>query len=287
MLLNYFGGKWKTTKSGYLTRVVLYFMMVVLLHDPMTQFSVWIMRGLTLPYYNWLIGFLVVAGLAAGAWFLLKSLRKNYSRPVFAWFLLFLTPVLLILHNRFLCVMNIEIIHFLEFGFLAVLVWPVFRNYSQAMFFTTLLSALDELWQYLVLYPDRADYFDFNDLVMNQLGMGFFLLVVYARGNKSTGWKSWKDFLYSLMVVTFLALTLVMGLMLGTGFIRPYADTATAQTWMVLNESMGPEKFWRPIRDPDLSYHVLRPAWGLAINLVLIALYSILDLTGIALSGER
>ncbi|OQY41743.1 MAG: hypothetical protein B6240_14825 [Desulfobacteraceae bacterium 4572_87] len=88
--------------------------------------------------------------------------------------------------NRLLVCSPNEYVHYPQYAFLAVLLviwrdphrerWPV----GNLIFWGTALGVADELMQYIFVCPSYGDYLDFNDFLLNELGVVAGLLLVYG-----------------------------------------------------------------------------------------------------------
>jgi hypothetical protein len=212
-----------------------------------------------------------------------RDFRKNTGaldiKKLFMLSLLGLTVV----HVRMNFVMNVEIIHTLQFGILAVLIFPLTRSFGATLSYTVLLGMVDEWYQYAVLYPEKSDYYDFNDVVLDQLGAAVSLVYLYSTGvapehkTESEKWYKSGVFISAALIAS------VSALLFHFSFISVYANNSKAM--VVLNEAAGPEEFWRHLPNSDIVYHVMSPAEGMTMIVVLCGLLFLLDF--LALRAER
>lgn len=88
--------------------------------------------------------------------------------------------------DRFLVFKSIEYVHYPQYAGLAILIGmyldPERRGgrFITILFWTFMLSVLDEVNQYLYLCKSYGDYLDFNDFILNLLGSIAGLLIFYG-----------------------------------------------------------------------------------------------------------
>lgn len=167
-------------------------------------------------------------------------------------------------------VINVEMIHFVQYAIMAILLFPLFFDFGESLFFATILGAIDEAYQYWVLAPNRTEYYDFNDVVINLLGAALGLIILFA-----VGWKSkkklvtkWYKTLVSKVVFGLFALLFLLYIF-GLLSIYPYIEDPQAP--LLLIKKIQPE-FWTIVH-PDVKFHVLRPWSGVAISILLYQFY--------------
>lgn len=252
-----------------------YFVFIIFMHDPMVNLSVLVMNFFTRQVYDVVIGALAFAGLLGVVYFFIRKLVEfPHARELKIAYLLILVSLIFV-HSQVSFVMNIELIHTAQFGILALLVFPLVRKFGATGFYTLLLAFVDEWFQYQILYPDKSDYFDFNDVVTDMLGAGFALVVLYAAGvnNKTLPpkirWYQSGVFYLGAGIAT------VVGAMYKLAFIQTYSENENA--WLTLKKVEYPEPFWRNLPDSDIVYHVMEPLEGLCVLALLLGLLFALD----------
>jgi len=146
--------------------VITYYLLVVLPHEVI---GVWIAQTLDQPFgrdtYNLIILALGISGFLGYVFLVWNGTRFRKDKGKKTWLYLLATLTLIVLSLNTILVVNIEIIHFVQYAFLALLVFPLFHSYQETLFWSTVLGAIDEGYQYLVLAPHRTDYYDFNEFV--------------------------------------------------------------------------------------------------------------------------
>ncbi len=118
-----------------------------------------------------LVGIAGIGGLSLLA--ALPAAKRLRSALAQTWLPLSLLglAVLTVVSQRWLLVTNIELIHFPQFGLIAVLFLLAGVSPRTAWICGTLAGLLDETYQHLVLYAGVANtYFDINDILLNSVG---------------------------------------------------------------------------------------------------------------------
>ena len=264
-------------KSLNLALIVAYIIAIFCLHDVFVNLSVWIMERLTLNYYDKVILVVVFIALLALIYFFYKGLKENPEYKYLKVFLLVATLLFFVVHLKVLLVVNIELIHAVQYGILALLIFPFTRCFGYTLFFGALVGYADEWIQYELLYPERENYFDFNDIITDLLGMGLFLLMLYNIGIQSIKPLTKRNWWSSKVVIFAVLLAVFVVILMQLGIIVTYASAADTNTWLILNEADGPQDFWVEFYTTGRFFHVLTPLHGLIIHLFLIGFYSLMD----------
>jgi len=250
---------------------IAYFLWVALNHE---AFGLFIGRTFDMndrPKFN---RFFLRAGMIGVSLYLLTVLpfflrRKNIRAIVYLAMTLLLTTVAV----YGLVVVYSELVHFPQYMLLAILLFPALRSYHFTLVICSVLGAIDEGIQYWYLSPQRTDYFDFNDVVLNMLGSAWGLLALGAWLGKNYDWaiiSIRKSGVLVLSVLFLLALAWSINLL---DFVP--ADTAqNPAAWtLVRQEATG---FWTDI-PLGRRFHILRPGAGLSLLLALTLFYLPLD----------
>lgn len=207
-------------------------------------------------------------GLATTAIYLIPVLgdlfrhRENRIRKTIY---LALTFALILLTWKILLVVNSELIHFPQYALLAILLFPLFRNFPETLFWATLMGAIDEAYQFFYLAPDRTGYFDFNDVLLNLLGavLGLMLIGATAPAQINTPPRSYWRRASPLPVVALLGLLLIIALQFGWLAVYPVPGELTPQQ-IVLNRQPA-DGFWTTV-PPRVVFHVVQPLEGLLLT---------------------
>lgn len=264
----------KNHKFINLVLVLLYVAFVVFAHDAFVQLSIFALERLSLPIYNAIVAVIGVIVLLFLALSVYRASKQNVELDKSGLPFLAVTLAALIIHFFVFTEMNIEFIHAAEFGILGFLLYPLLERYNAVSIIALPILCLDEWYQYQVLYPGYVEYFDFNDLQMDLLGIGLVLslLKTFNFSLPDSGKLSAKPALVVLFGYAVLAVSMVT-----TGVIALYPDQASESTWLVLNQISEPYGFWRLHPDTSAYYHVLEPVVGSLVVLGWCVFYSFMD----------
>jgi len=263
--------------------ILIYFSFVIAMHDVMVNVSVWIMKALTRHNYDIAVAFLFTIIMVVILWYLIRRLKQSPDQKGLKLIFLLLTIGLIVLHMQMLFVINIEIIHSFQYGILALLIFPLTRSFGSSVFITALFGAIDELYQYLILYPVKTDYFDFNDVIINLLGAAFVMVFLFVIGIKSK--KRNNRWIYYPEVISGIILILIIVVMYWSGLVHSYAG-GERHPWLVLNKSSGYEGFWKSLPNSDITFHIVQPLEGFILVGFLICIYFIMDFFAVEKSEQ-
>jgi len=244
----------------------LYFLAVVLPHEQVGLLTVYLFGDLPRSTYD-----AIILGLTIAIFLGFIGILRSYSKPQIVsarWILFYLTLTLLlcILSFNLLIIINIEAIHFIQYGILAILLFPLIQHYGKTLFWVTILGALDEAFQYFYLAPERTNYYDFNDVIINLIGGGFGLIFLAAQGKKEVA-KSWKPELIFIG-----GISLILGILYSIGWFQIHPiDPETDPAFLLIR--VPSEGFWTVVH-PNITYHVVRPLEGLVICTILLLFYA-------------
>ena len=120
---------------------------------PHGTFGAWIAKTLDQPLgrdtYNLVIMGMGITGFIVYLYLIWKGTKsKTYSKAI--WMYLALTLALIVLCINLLMVVNVEMIHFVQYAIFAFLIFPLTQNYQLTLFYATIFGAIDEAYQYLV-----------------------------------------------------------------------------------------------------------------------------------------
>jgi len=237
---------------------------VVLPHEWVGLLTVKVFGGFSRDTYNAIILGVSIMGLSL----YLIPILKNIFTDKRWWTLFYLISSIIfsIIAFKTLIVINIEVVHFLQYAVMAILLFPLTNNYHLTLFYATLLGALDEAYQYFYLAPQRTDYYDFNDVVINLLGatFGLILLRAFRIKNQTFSWRS----------PIFLGCCGLIFLLIGlyaSGIFPVYPTEATTQALSLLVKKV-PDNFWSLVH-PNVTYHVILPLEGLLVTTFLWLFY--------------
>lgn len=245
--------------------LLIYYLLVVLPHEEVGK---WIAKTLDQPFgrdtYNLIvlsIGIIGFIGYFYVIWNGTKIIKEGAKK---LWTKLFVTLLLIIACINILMVVNVEIIHFVQYAVFALLAFPLFHTYRETLFWATVAGAIDEVYQYLILAPQRTDYYDFNDVLIDMIGavLGLLILVAHGIPNKP----SYQHYYQSSFFKGLWAIIGLSGLAFFTGYLAlyPAADGSTLFP-LIKKAHTG---FWIIIH-PTVQFHVVRPLeWGLLTGLL-------------------
>jgi len=257
--------------------LIIYYLLVVLPHEEVGQF---LDRTLDEPLgrtrYNQLI--LSFAIIGAIGYLILNGIgmKKYPKRRKIVLGYLMMTFLFTFLAFKYLMVVNVEMIHLVQYGLLTLLLFPLFSNFGTTLFFAIFLGALDEAYQYWILTPLSTDYYDFNDVIINLLGAGLGLIFLYASGCQlKRKISKWYQSPVSI-ITTFISFFFIIFYSLG--ILRIFPEDTLVQAPLLLVRNMQLD-FWT-IAEPDIRFHVIRPFFGLILTVTLYHLYKKIDLLG-------
>jgi len=266
--------KWQTeNRIINLVLVIGYVVFLVFAHEWFVNLSVEVMNNLSLDVYNKLVAgiaaFVLAAILGLVFWAIRSKIKVQRSG------ILFTISVLagLVFHFFVFTEMNIEFIHSMEFGLLAALIYPLVGRFGAAAIYAFPIMLIDEWYQYQVLF-DWVEYFDFNDILLDLLGAGLFLSILKIFNHDSSGSKPILQ-RPELYVLAFFSLAIAVLLM--TSVIVPYAEDASSNTWLILNDIQEPYGLWREHPLIGSTYHVLEPINGLITVFAVCLFYLAMD----------
>ena len=250
----------KQHKAVNLSLVFIYGISLIFLHDFFVGLSYNTMNSLSLPVYNKVVLSISICGgiaVFASLLYMLYKTKEDRNRKLF---FLIITSLLIALHYKFLFEMNIEVVHVLEFTLLSVLLFPLLGSFGASVAFTLPFIFVNEWYQYVVLYPGYIQYFEFNDIVIDLLGCGMAMIVLWIAGVKPVSQP-----LYKKPEIIFLAVVNVLiVVLLATCVLTFYPDNKCENTFLVLNQLQNPHMFWQT-HVYGAVYHVMKPLEGLVI----------------------
>ena len=178
-----------------------------------------------------------------------------------------------------LIIVNIEIIHFIQYALLAILLFPLSKSFFTTIVLVMFLGAIDEAYQYYFLSPHRTNYYDFNDVILNLLGaaMGMIFLRSHIGINtllvdKVKSFRNiWITYFSIILLITFLIWQKDL-------FQQGINATGLELDWAEFGAILiriPTTSFWTEI-PPQILYHVVQPFEGLVIVTILLFVFSFL-----------
>ena len=253
-----------------ITLIISYFLLVVLPHEIVGKFIADRFRSYTRDQYNFTILVLGIFLLIVYVVPLVVRLVNGNDRKL-KWFYLILTIGLIIAATNTIVVVNVEFIHLVQYGLMALLLFPLTLRYGETLFWTVLMGATDEAYQYFYLAPQRTEYYDFNDIVINLLGgaLGLVSLRIFDVGQL---WPRWQLPFNRRIVV---AVALIGGVVLSIftlGWFRIYPDDGSGMEPLFLLVRKAPTAFWSVI-PPEIVFHIIEPLEGIVMVVLLLLIY--------------
>jgi hypothetical protein len=257
----------------------VYFAGVVLPHRLVSGVFDRMAEVLSFPVYNDVLLAISVSLMVILSLFLLRAVRNGEDRKVQVVCWLF-TAGLVVASYHLLIVFSVEAIHFIQYALLTLPVFALTLSFGRTVFWVTLLGAVDEAYQYFVLYADNREvYFDFNDIVLNLIGAGIGVMMIFtlSRARTASSRQELKspDKNRAPLIVT--ASLLLAGIVLvAGGAVTFYPDASASETAITLSRKPAPSQFWEKPKKGK-SFHILHPAEGILLISLLIPCYSLLD----------
>ncbi len=234
-----------------------YSVFILFAHGLFVDLSVWAMKALSLDVYNRLVALVMLIATIGMFISVVTALWKNPEKRILKIFFFLATLVALVVHRYFLTEMNIEIIHALEFGLLAFLIYPLTDRFGAAVLLGLPVMLIDEWYQYEILFSDYVEYFDFNDVVLDMLGATLVICLLWIF---STGRPRWHQPIlrrWELYLLTVITVGTVWAL--GSCLLAEFDVDSCENTLLVLNRVGAEDGFWRTHPVLGSVYHLLRP----------------------------
>jgi hypothetical protein len=252
-----------------------YFFAVVLPHEHVQVQVARLFEGMPRQEYQEVI---LVGGLAVfGMYLAVLGVLAVMNRKVNATLAyLAITLILLVLSVHILVIHNFEMIHFPQYIFLAILIFPLVMRYGETVFWTTLLGAVDEAYQYFYLAPQRTAYFDFNDIILNLLGAALGVLLIFSSGVPAKAYNM-KKWYVSPVFRTIALLVIGITILFQTPLLNMYpsADETSMRSALI---QKSPEGFWEHVPHLNDKFHIVRPIEGILLVILLLLLYYTMDI---------
>lgn len=259
----------------------IYFSAVVTCHHEVSRIVEWMNARLSFKVTNSLMLELsILVTLIFAALTILRIRNGEHQHLQIALWLF--TAGLAFVSYKMLIVFNVENIHYLQYALLTMPVFALVTRYGETVFWVTCLGALDEAYQYFVLYPDRKDfYFDFNDIVLNLVGAGIGIAFIYtlldAKANRFTfdfppRYTWYRSPAFAVTAIIFFGIAALCV----TGLLRLYPGPEAAGALVVLSRIPASATFWI-VPTIGNTFHILSPWEGLISAAFITACYSMLD----------
>lgn len=198
----------------------------------------------------------------------INLIRQKTGRPLTMGYLT-LTLALMVLAYFTIFVLATELIHFPQYALMAILLFPLSWRYGDTLFWATLLGVLDEAYQYFYLAPQRTEYFDFNDVVINFLGAAFGLVFLrsFSAQFPTPAPKRWQSdpVLWACMVLSLAGVVAI-----SAGWLVVYPREGLPESAILLVKKI-PETFWSDFH--HIRFHIILPREGLLLLTLLFISY--------------
>lgn len=257
---------------GLLIGTIIYFFATVFPHETVGSMIGAFFKPYGRHLYDTTTLYTLIAGTAIVGIFLIFRLLRQPKRLGKGILYIALTAGLIYLAMRTLVVINIEAIHFLQYAVLAILLFFLTRRYLYVGLIVLLLAYFDEGYQHFFLTPNRFEYLDFNDILLDQIGMGGGLTILYCLGVKS-GPKNPK--LLRTLYIIYGALIAICLLLIVVGVMRIWPIDGEPNA-MIQIMQRPIEGFWQTVRKVH-QFHIMRPWEGLLSAALMILIYAQLD----------
>jgi len=251
--------------------VGVYFLLVVLPHEVIgSLIHRMLFRG-SVPGYN--ISFmLVMCGLAIVCLIPFVKCLLARTPPLRTLLGLVLVAGLMITSYMTLMVLATETIHFIQYALLGFLLYPLLQNTTETLVLATGLGCVDEAYQYFWLDAGNLGYLDFNDMILNCVGVGLGLLVLRVCDIQDRPERRTK--IRSATWIFLAALALCLAILNVAGVWSVYLPDDGSRVAVVLVQD-PPVEYWTAFY--ERMFHIVQPAEAILILLpMLLAFHFIL-----------
>ena len=260
------------TKIGYILLTVIFYLSTVLPHEYIGGEINEVFEDLTRAQYNRIILIVLCVGVLLYSIVIIRSLLKHKERMTKGLLYLIITIIFCAICMRYLTVINIEAIHFLQYGLLSITVFQLVKRYDYTIWIILLMGFFDESYQHFYLTPNTFAHLDFNDMFLDLVGAGFGLSSLYCLNQSSEP----KNSKIGNGILVAYAILIVTGIILYvTGMMRiwPTVSEELAPIQIMQKELSG---FWQTYRKVH-QYHIMRPLEGVLILIATAIFYTRLD----------
>ncbi|MDX1699909.1 MAG: VanZ family protein [Melioribacteraceae bacterium] len=250
--------------------LISYYLVLVFTHLQISDLITFLFKGLPRKNYDFLVLVLFITLLIFFYTILISNILKMKKKKNITSFLL-ISSVFVILSFNYLITINVEVVHFVQYGFFAFLLFPLIRNYAYTIIVSFLCGMMDEAYQYFILTRSRPNYYDFNDVCINIIGAGIGLLLIKSLEPEYHPF-SWKSFLRSKLFTLIVVISSLIIFLFISGLMTVYPNE-TAKFVLAEQDIRG---FFTRF-PPGIVIHVIKPMEGILISVGIIALYSFLE----------
>ena len=269
--------KWFTWISGS-----LYFVSTVIFHKPVARLSLKIEQQTTYAAYNRGWGLFALAALTLVLVAVVFKIMKGEDR-IFKLFFLALTFGLIGITHWAVLAVNLEYIHVMQFSLLVFPLLALTRRFGETVFWISLLGAIDELYQYYVVWWPHQSYYDFNDVILDIAGGAFMVFLIYLWLKRGTLFPDGRfpkiRWLRSASVFAAAGIIMVALLAHAAGVLSFYPEaegTPENQAAILLSRDPPAPHFWS-VFEKGKTYHIVGAGEWMALLLACTGVYSLLD----------
>lgn len=250
--------------------LVIYYAIVVLPHEVIGLFISEQFEPYTRGSYNRVLLFCAIGVLLVYLIVMYRGMKEANRKRLIFYFVFNL--ILAIICINMLFVVNVEAVHFLQYGMFAILCFPLVNNYLLTLVYTTIAGVVDEAYQFYYLSPERTNYYDFNDVVINLVGAAFGLIIIRSLARKTYKYQL-SNFIRSKHFIFFAALASGIVILFASGILVKDYDPQNlyARYWLIKEQVPG---FWNTSWQFGFSFHVIQPWEGLGLVAVLFMSYA-------------
>jgi len=258
--------------------VLIVYLLVTLPHEFVGVTIAGIFKGVPRSQYDFTILSIGIVIFLVVAVYLLLQLKKLKSIKIPMAFFIFCL-ICMVLSLNILIIVNIEIIHFIQYALLSILIFPLVKSFFGTIVLITLLGTIDEAYQYYFLSPDRTNYYDFNDVILNLLGgaMGMIFLrshlgiSSFLSNLKKTHRYTWSTY-FAFVLCMIMLLWQKSLVQKGIDLLGLPLDWEGYGAVLIRKPTVS---FWTEI-PPKILYHVVQPLEGLCLVTILLFVFSFL-----------
>jgi hypothetical protein len=260
----------------------IYFASTVLFHKTVANLSLDVEKKVTYVSYNNGWGLFAIISLSLISLTVIIKIYKSEDKGFKILYLILTASVIAASHIVVLAV-NLEYIHIMQFSLLVFPVLALSMRLGETVFWIGFLGAVDELYQYYVIWWPHQSYFDFNDITMDIAGGVFmiFLISLWLKKEVYFAPKRNRKLKWKRSPVPAIAATLVLLALLANiaGILRfyPQKEGGTGRQAVILLSNDPPAlNFWS-VFEKGKTYHIQGALEWIMILIFLTALYTLLD----------
>lgn len=259
----------------------LYFLATVLFHKPVARLSLRIEQQVSYLSYNKGWGLFALIGLSLILLVVVIRIVRGGDR-IFELLMLVLTFGLIGTAHWTVLAVNLEYIHVIQFSLLVFPLFALTLRFGETVFWIGLLGAVDELYQYYVVWWPHQSYFDFNDIALDIVGGVFMVFLIYLwvdrdilRAHGRIPRIRWLRSPSLLAAAGLMVATVLAG---AAGLLRfhPISADNPGAAPVLLSRDLAAPQFWS-VFEKGKTYHIMEVAEWMGFLLLITALYSFLD----------